>query len=105
MANILMKKMIDGQGLFARDHSATDPDTGACDPFCTMAWAAQFVEVEVDRDRRGRDAEDGQRLRRGRGDKPDAVEGQIEGGAVMGMGAALMEDLYPIAYRRANPPT
>ena len=26
---------------------------------------------------------------------PTLVEGQIEGGAVMGMGAALMEDLYP----------
>jgi CO/xanthine dehydrogenase Mo-binding subunit len=96
MANIFMKKMIVGQGLFARDHSATDPDTGACDPFCTMAWAAQWVEVEVDTD-----TGEVEVLRMvsafdvGRAINPMLVEGQIEGGAVMGMGAALMEDLYP----------
>ena len=96
MANIFMKKMIVGQGLFARDHSATDPDTGACDPFCTMAWAAQLVEVEVDTDTGQVEV-----LRMvsafdvGGAINPMLVEGQIEGGAVMGMGAALMEDLYP----------
>ena len=96
MANIFMKKMIVGQGLFARDHSATDPDTGACDPFCTMAWAAELVEVEVDTDTGQVEV-----LRMvsafdvGGAINPMLVEGQIEGGAVMGMGAALMEDLYP----------
>ena len=96
LANIFMKRMIVGQGLFARDHSATDPDTGACDPFCTMAWAAQLVEVEVDTDTGQVEV-----LRMvsafdvGGAINPMLVEGQIEGGAVMGMGAALMEDLYP----------
>jgi CO/xanthine dehydrogenase Mo-binding subunit len=96
MANIFMKKMIVGQGLFARDHSATDPDTGACDPFCTMAWAAQLAEVEVDTDTGQIEV-----LRMvsafdvGGAINPMLLEGQIEGGAVMGMGAALMEDLYP----------
>ncbi len=96
MANIFMKKMIVGRGRFARDHSPTDPDTGACDPFCTMAWAAQFVEVEVDTD-----TGEVEVLRMvsafdvGRAINPMLVEGQIEGGAVMGLGAALMEDLYP----------
>jgi CO/xanthine dehydrogenase Mo-binding subunit len=31
----------------------------------------------------------------GRAINPLLVEGQIEGGAIMGMGAALMENLYP----------
>jgi CO/xanthine dehydrogenase Mo-binding subunit len=96
MAAIFMKKLVVGRGLFARDHSSTDPDTGACDPFCTMAWAAQFVEVEVDTD-----TGEVEVLRMvsafdvGRAINPMLVEGQIEGGALMGLGAALMEDLHP----------
>ncbi len=106
MANVFMKKMVMGQGLFARDHSPMDPETGACDPFCTMAWAAQLVEVEVDTDTgevevlRMVSAFDA-----GGAINPTLVEGQIEGGSVMGIGAALMEDLYPLYPAPEGQPT
>lgn len=96
MANLFMKRMIVGRGLYLRDHSSPDPDTGACDPFCTLAWAAQLVEVEVDTD-----TGEVEVLRMvsafdvGKAINPMLVEGQIEGGTVMGVGAALMEELYP----------
>ncbi len=95
-ASILMKKMIIGHGQFARDRSPPDPETGECDHFCTLAWGATLAEVEVD-------TETGEvevlklvsAFDTGRAINPLLVEGQIEGGAIMGMGAALMENLYP----------
>ena len=95
-ASILMKKMIIGHGQFARDRSTPDPETGECDHFCTLAWGATLAEVEVD-------TETGEvqvlklvsAFDTGKAINPLLVEGQIEGGAIMGMGAALMENLYP----------
>jgi CO/xanthine dehydrogenase Mo-binding subunit len=95
-AGILMRKMVVGQGHFSRERSPPDPETGACDHFCTLAWGATLAEVEVD-------TETGEvRVLRlvsafdaGRAINPLLVEGQIEGGTMMGMGAALMENLYP----------
>lgn len=95
-AGILMRKMIVGHGSFSRDRSPPDPETGACDHFCTLAWGATLAEVEVD-------TETGEvqvlklvaAFDAGRAINPLLVEGQIEGGAMMGMGAALMENLYP----------
>jgi CO/xanthine dehydrogenase Mo-binding subunit len=95
-AGILMKKMIVGHGQFSRDRSPPDPETGECDHFCTLAWGSTLAEVEVD-------TETGEvqvlklvsAFDAGRAINPLLVEGQIEGGAVMGMGAALMENLYP----------
>ena len=95
-AGILMKKLIVGHGQFARDRSPPDPETGECDHFCSLAWGATLAEVEVD-------TETGEvevlklvsSFDAGKAINPLLVEGQIEGGAIMGMGAALMENLYP----------
>ncbi len=93
---VLMKKMIVGHGLFSRDRSLPDPETGACDHFCTLAWGSTLAEVEVD-------TETGEvqvlklvsAFDAGKAINPLLLEGQIEGGTIMGMGAALMENLYP----------
>lgn len=95
-ANFAMRKLVVGRGHYMRDPGAPDPDTGQVDPFATLAWAAVLAEVEVD-------TETGEVLVTnlvtsydvGRAINPTLAEGQIEGGAAMGIGAALMEDLYP----------
>ncbi len=92
-----MRKLIVGLGHYMRDPSAPDPETGAADPFCTVAWAACLAEVEVD-------TETGEVtvLRMvssydvGRSINPMLTEGQIDGGAGMGVGAALSEQLHPV---------
>jgi len=91
-----MRKLIVGLGHYMRDPSHPDPETGACDPFATLAWSATLAEVEVD-------TETGQvdllRLVTsydvGRAINPLLAEGQIQGGAAMGVGAAFSEDLHP----------
>ncbi|MEE9610725.1 MAG: molybdopterin cofactor-binding domain-containing protein [Desulfatiglandales bacterium] len=91
-----MRKLIVGRGHYMREPSAMDPETGQFDPFCTLAWAAVLAEVEVD-------TETGEveilRLVSsydvGRAINPMLIEGQIEGGAAMGIGAALSEELHP----------
>ncbi len=96
MANTFMSKLVIGHGVFHRDFSFPDPETGECDSFCTLAWAATLAEVEVD-------TETGEvevlrlvsAFDAGKAVNPLLVEGQIDGGAIMGMGAALMENLYP----------
>ena len=69
-----------------------DPETSQGDAYATYGWATQLVEVEVDTETghvtvlkivSATDA--------GKAINPVAVEGQIEGGAVMGMGYALYE--------------
>ena len=95
-ANHVMRKLVVGRGCYMRQVSEPDPETGACDPFCTLAWSAVLAEVEVDTETGEVDM-----LRLvcvydvGKAINPLLVEGQIEGGAVMGLGAALMENLYP----------
>jgi CO/xanthine dehydrogenase Mo-binding subunit len=95
-ANFAMRKLVVGRGHYMRDPGAPDPKTGEVDPFATLAWAAVLAEVEVDTDT----GEVGVTklvcsYDVGRAINPMLSEGQIEGGAVMGLGAALMEDLYP----------
>ncbi|MCF8066972.1 MAG: molybdopterin-dependent oxidoreductase [Desulfobacterales bacterium] len=89
-------KQVVGLGHFMKDFSKPDPETGECDPFCTLSWGVSFAEVEVDTD-----TGEVEVLRfvsyydAGKAINPMLVEGQIQGGSVMGLGAALMEDLHP----------
>lgn len=70
-----------------------DPETSQGDAYATYAWATQLAEVEVDTETgvvrviRLASATDA-----GKAINPQNVEGQIEGGAVMGIGYALLED-------------
>jgi CO/xanthine dehydrogenase Mo-binding subunit len=95
-ANFTLGASILGRGHYMRTPSSPDPETGACDPVATMAWTSIFAEVEVD-------TETGQvdvlRLLAaydvGKAINPLLAEGQIEGGTMMGVGAAIMENLNP----------
>lgn len=89
-------RTISGRGIFLKPKSAVDPETGACDPDSTEAHATTVADVEVD-------TETGEvtvlRLASayevGRQVNPKMVEGQIVGGAVMGMAHTLMESVFP----------
>jgi len=91
-----LRRVVVGRGHFMRDPSKPDPETGQADPFATLAWAAVLAEVEVDTDTGQVDVT---RLVAsydvGRAVNPLLVEGQIQGGAAMSLGAALMEQLHP----------
>ncbi|GBC70519.1 Nicotinate dehydrogenase medium molybdopterin subunit [Candidatus Calditenuaceae archaeon HR02] len=85
-----------GKGHYVKPKSIVDPETGESDPHSTMAHGCVVADVEVD-------TETGEvtvlRLftvyEVGRAVNPKLVEGQIIGGAVMGLGAALRETVYP----------
>jgi len=104
-ANFAMRKLVVGRGTYMRDGAAPDPETGEVDPFATLAWAAVLAEVEVD-------TETGEvevlklvcSYDVGKAINPLLSEGQIEGGAVMGLGAALMENMYPFYPSRSWQP-
>ncbi len=104
-ANFAMRKLVVGRGHYMRDGVAPDPETGEVDPFPTLAWGAVLAEVEVDTE-----TGEVQVLKlvcsydMGKAINPLLTEGQIEGGAVMGLGAALMEDMYPFYPSRSWQP-
>jgi CO/xanthine dehydrogenase Mo-binding subunit len=89
-------KTISGRGIYLKPRNWVDPETGACDPDSTEAHATTVADVEVD-------TETGEvRVLRltsayevGRQINPKMVEGQIVGGAVMGMAHTLMETVFP----------
>ncbi len=89
-------KTIAGRGVFMKPKSVVDPETGAMDPDSTEAHACTVAEVEVD-------TETGQvtvlSIRSaydvGRQVNPALVQGQIAGGAWMGMSHALYETTAP----------
>ena len=79
-----------------RPISKLEPLTGKIDPFATLAWTAVQAEVEVDTETGAIDVlKLTSVIDAGKAINPMLVEGQIEGGAVMGMGAALTEHLHP----------
>jgi CO/xanthine dehydrogenase Mo-binding subunit len=92
---ITVEKELVGEGRF-------DPPTAPCDengqgsPYATYAFAAQIAVVEVDLELgttkvlRIHAAHDV-----GRAINPIQVEGQIQGGALQGLGLALMEEYVP----------
>jgi CO/xanthine dehydrogenase Mo-binding subunit len=85
---------IRGIGYFNITTADVNLETSQGDAYATYAWASQLAEVEVD-------SETGQvtvlRLvsatDAGKAINPRMVEGQIEGGAVQGLGFALMEEM------------
>ncbi len=96
--------VIVGSGLFTSHHTALDPDTGVSTPWQSYVFGAQIAEVEVDDDTgevqvlgvwAAHDV--------GRVVNPQQVEGQIEGGVVMGLGHALMEDYVQIDGQTTTP--
>jgi len=86
----------------ARPTTASDPQTGLCDPHISYGYGTQIAEVEVD-------TETGEvevlRLWAahdvGKAVNPSMIVGQIEGGVHMGVGYALMED-YPLSDGRPH---
>ncbi|MBM4331672.1 MAG: xanthine dehydrogenase family protein molybdopterin-binding subunit [Deltaproteobacteria bacterium] len=91
-----MGKILAGRGGYVKAPTAKDEETGACNPFATAAYATTVAEVEVD-------TETGQVevlqlisvYDVGKAINPMLCEGQIDGGSVMGLGMALMENLNP----------
>ena len=89
-------KTISGRGMYMKAKSELDPETGAMDPDSTEAHACTVADVEVD-------TETGHvRVLRlasayeiGCAINPALVQGQIRGGAWMGMSHALYETTAP----------
>lgn len=83
-----------GSGWFNPATTGLDPVNGSGDPYGTYAFATQIAEVDVDTQTgeltvlRIVAAHDV-----GRAVNPMHCEGQIEGGSLMGMGYALMEEI------------
>jgi CO/xanthine dehydrogenase Mo-binding subunit len=89
-------KTISGRGIFLKPKSEIDPETGACDPDSTEAHATTVADVEVDTETgMVRVLALNSAYEVGRQVNPMMVKGQIVGGAIMGMGATLMEAVFP----------
>ena len=96
LAQFKYGRTISGRGSYMKPKSEVDPETGAMDPDSTEAHACTVAEVEVDTDTGEvtvlsiRSA-----YEVGRQVNPALVEGQIVGGAWMGMSHALYETTAP----------
>ena len=98
-ATFVHGELITGTGAQLKPYAAIiDPETGLVDspPHSAISYATCAAEVEVD-------DETGEvrvlRLQQcydvGRAINPSQVEGQIEGGAIMGLGLGVLENCYP----------
>jgi CO/xanthine dehydrogenase Mo-binding subunit len=91
-------ELISGSSTALKPYAEVDDATGqvGIEPHSAISYAACVAEVEVD-DETGEVTV--QRLVQvydvGRAINPLLVEGQIEGGAIMGLGLALLESSYP----------
>jgi CO/xanthine dehydrogenase Mo-binding subunit len=98
-------RTIAGRGAWMKPKSEVDPETGAMDPDSTEAHACTVAEVEVD-------TETGMvtvlsirsAYEVGRQVNPALVQGQIVGGAWMGMSHALYETTEPYYPARDHSP-
>jgi CO/xanthine dehydrogenase Mo-binding subunit len=98
-------RTIAGRGVFMKPKSEVDPDTGAMDPDSTQAWACTVAEVEVDTETGTVDVLSIRSAYEvGRQMNPRLVQGQILGGAWMGMSHALYETTEPYYPRRDHRP-
>jgi CO/xanthine dehydrogenase Mo-binding subunit len=99
-------RTISGRGMFMKQKSEPDPETGAMDPDSCQAHACTVAEVEVD-------DETGEVTvlklysvyEVGRAMNPAMAHQQIVGGAWMGMSHALYETTEPYYPDRAHGPT
>jgi CO/xanthine dehydrogenase Mo-binding subunit len=92
-------ELITGTGAQLKPYSAIiDSETGAVDsaPHSAISYASCAAEVEVD-DETGevKVLRLSQCFDVGRAINPTQVEGQIEGGAMMGLGLGVLENCYP----------
>ncbi len=100
------RKLIAGRGAYGWPVAEVDPETGQGEPLHNMAYGATVAEVEVDTD-----TGEVKVLKLvsaydcGKAINPLLVEGQIDGGAAMGLGSALMEELHPYYPTLDNYPT
>ena len=100
------RRIIAGRGAFGWPVAQVDPDTGEGEPLHNMAYGATVAEVEVDTD-----TGEVKVLKLvsaydcGKAINPMLVEGQIDGGAAMGLGSALMEELHPYYPTLEHHPT
>src|SRR5690348_9924888 len=90
--------LLTGSGAAFKPYSTVDDDTGEVDsePHSAISYAACVADVEVD-DETGEVVVEKlvQVYDVGRAINPTLVEGQIEGGAMMGLGLGLLESSYP----------
>ncbi|MBN1755421.1 xanthine dehydrogenase family protein [bacterium] len=92
------------EGWFISPETSWDPETGQGKAYFIYSWATNIAEVEVD-------IETGQvkvlkitaAHDMGKAINPLLVEGQIEGGALQGMGYGLMEEVLVDEGRIINP--
>ncbi|MEI7438468.1 MAG: molybdopterin cofactor-binding domain-containing protein [Thermoleophilia bacterium] len=97
-ATFVKGELISGQGTALKDYATLDPETGAVTipPHSAISYAACAVEVEVDEETGDvRVIKMSQVYDVGCAINPTMVEGQIEGGAVQGLGLGLLENCYP----------
>src|SRR5207244_1600238 len=91
-------ELITGTGAALKPYATVNDDDGSVElqPHSAISYAACVAEVEVD-DETGEVTVE--RLVQiydvGRAINPTLVEGQIEGGAMMGLGLGLLEEAYP----------
>jgi len=91
-------ELISGQGTALKPYAGVNDDDGSVDiePHSAVSYAACVADVEVD-DETGEVTVT--RLVQvydvGRAINPMLVEGQIEGGAIMGLGLGVLEQAYP----------
>ncbi len=95
-AHFKYARTISGRGMFMKPKSDVDPETGAMDPDSTEAHACVVAEVEVDSETGEVDVLSLKCVYEvGRAVNPKLVEGQVVGGAFMGMSHALYETTDP----------
>jgi CO/xanthine dehydrogenase Mo-binding subunit len=91
-------ELITGTGAALKPYVTLDPETGAVgvEPHSAISYAACVAEVELD-DETGEVTVTRliQAYDVGRAINPTLVEGQIQGGAMMGLGLGLLEQAYP----------
>jgi len=91
-----LHEFVIGTGSFGRPKSIPDPENGACDPLATVAWASVQIEVEVDTETGMVAVLDSKSVYDvGKAINPELARLQVEGGAIMGMSWATLENLYP----------